>query len=49
MLPLLVCFVGNGDNLLLDHEARDAHHGDVTAGERDGMLGELALFVKVFP
>ena len=35
--------------LLVDHEAEDAHHGGTAVVELDGALGELGLLVKGVP
>mmetsp|Transcript_45927 Transcript_45927/g.85399 ORF Transcript_45927/g.85399 Transcript_45927/m.85399 type:complete len:226 (+) Transcript_45927:126-803(+) len=35
--------------LLMDHEAKDAHHGSTAVVELDGTLGELCLLVKGVP
>jgi nucleotide-binding universal stress UspA family protein len=36
-------------NLLVDHEAKDAHHGGTAVVELDGTLGELGLLIEVVP
>jgi hypothetical protein len=35
--------------LLVDHEAEDAHHGGTAVVELDGALGELGLLIKGVP
>merc|ERR1719416_331691 len=41
--------VSKGDNLLVDHKSKDAHHGSTAVVELDGTLGELGLLIKVIP
>ena len=41
--------VTEGDDLLVDHKAKDTHHGGTAVVELDGTLGELGLFIKVIP
>eukprot|EP00566_Odontella_aurita_P025569 CAMPEP_0113540444 /NCGR_PEP_ID=MMETSP0015_2-20120614/8483_1 /TAXON_ID=2838 /ORGANISM="Odontella" /LENGTH=112 /DNA_ID=CAMNT_0000440247 /DNA_START=324 /DNA_END=659 /DNA_ORIENTATION=+ /assembly_acc=CAM_ASM_000160 len=35
--------------LLVDHEAKDAHHGGAAVVELDGSLGELGLLIEGVP
>ena len=41
--------VSEGDNLLMHHKSKDAHHGGAAVVELDGTLGELGLLIKVIP
>ena len=61
MPPLHVCHLGkvsnNGkirvvskrDNLLVDHESEDAHHGGAAVVQLNGTLLKLGLIIKVIP
>ena len=44
-----VGIIPKGDDLLVDHQAKDAHHGRTTIIKLDGTLGELGLLIKVIP
>mmetsp|Transcript_12001 Transcript_12001/g.15642 ORF Transcript_12001/g.15642 Transcript_12001/m.15642 type:complete len:224 (+) Transcript_12001:106-777(+) len=41
--------VAKGNNLLMDHESKDTHHGGTAVVELNGTLGELGLLIKVIP
>jgi len=41
--------IAKGDNLLMDHQSKDTHHGSTAVVELDGTLGELGLLIKVIP
>ena len=37
------------DDLLVDHESEDTHHGGAAVVQLNGTLGELGLLIKVIP
>ena len=41
--------VSEGDDLLIDHQTKDAEHGGTAVVELDRALGELGLLIKVIP